>query len=150
MMKVVVQEEETGCGIAAVANILGKSYAEMREIANRLGIQAADTSLWSDTQYVRRMLDQAGVHTSAGETPFTSWDALPALALLAIKYHEENGKHFWHWVVFKRINHQCLVLDSASYLPCNIRTDFTEMQPKWYITVSSPAANQVDSLHLQG
>lgn len=150
MMKVVIQEEETGCGIAAVANILGKSYAEMRELANEMGIQAADTSLWSDTQYVRRMLSHAGVNTSAGEIPFTSWDALPSLALLAIKHHEENGKNFWHWVVFKRISDHYVVLDSASYLPCNIRTDFTAMQPKWYITVSNPAESQVNSSHIQG
>ncbi|PAU89121.1 hypothetical protein CK507_05485 [Pseudomonas sp. WN033] len=56
MHKPVVQEEVTGCGIASVANILGKTYAEMKAIANAMGIHASDTSLWSDTQYVRRLL----------------------------------------------------------------------------------------------
>ena len=80
MLKPVIQEESTGCGIAAVANILGKSYAQMKAIANAMGIDATDTSLWSDTQYVRRMLARAGVTTSADEIPFSSWDALPELA----------------------------------------------------------------------
>gem|GEM_PF-6025250 len=30
ILKPIVQEEATGCGIAAVANIVGKNYAEMK------------------------------------------------------------------------------------------------------------------------
>ncbi|PRB77547.1 hypothetical protein [Pseudomonas sp. MYb185] len=137
MLEPVVQEETSGCGIAAVANILGKTYAEMKAIANAMGIHAADESLWSDTQYVRRMLSSAGVQTSTDELPFASWDALPDVALLSIKHHQEEGRNFWHWVVFKRIDGRPLVLDSASYLPSNIREDFHAMQPKWFIEVKS-------------
>ncbi len=135
MLNPVIQEETTGCGIASVANILGKSYAEMKRIANAMDIHASDTSLWSDTQYVRRMLASEGVKSSDSEIPFESWHALPDLALLSIKHHQEDGRNFWHWVVFKRVDGQAVVLDSASYLPSNIRTDFEEMQPKWYIEV---------------
>lgn len=136
-MKPVVQEETSGCGIAAVANILGKSYSEMKAIANAMGIYAEDKSLWSDTQYVRRMLASAKVVTSADEIPFEAWEALPDLALLAIKYHQQEDRNFWHWVVFKRENGEAVVLDSASYLPANIRTDFDEMQPKWFVEVKN-------------
>lgn len=131
----VIQEEVTGCGIASVANIVGQSYADMKALANRLGIYATDKALWSDTQYVRRLLAQFGVKASAEEIPFSSWQELPDLALLAIKYHVEEGINFWHWVVFTREEGQPLVLDSASYLPSNIRRDFDEMQPEWYIEV---------------
>ncbi len=134
-MKPVIQEEKTGCGIASAANILGKTYSEMKEIANSMGIFAEDKSLWSDTQHVRNMLAKFGVKTSAIETPFESWDKLPNLALLAIKHHQENGKNFWHWVVFKREPNTYYVLDSAGYLSSNVRTDFSEMNPKWYIEV---------------
>ncbi|RRV03631.1 hypothetical protein EGJ28_23455 [Stutzerimonas xanthomarina] len=132
----VIQEESTGCGIASVANILGKTYSEMKVIANGMNIHASDESLWSDTQYVRRMLSNAGVKTSKSEVPFESWQALPDLALLSIKHHQEEDKDFWHWVVFKRIDGQPFVLDSASYLPSNIRQDFEAMQPKWFIEVN--------------
>ncbi len=135
MLQPVVQEEATGCGIASVANIVGKTYAEMKAIANVMGIYAQDTTLWSDTRYVRRMLSTSDVTTSTDEIPFESWDALPDLALLSIKHHQNDGKNFWHWVVFKRIDGQAVVLDSASYLPSNIRTDFNEMHPKWFIEV---------------
>ena len=134
-MKVVIQEETTGCGIASVANILSKTYSEMKAVANAMGIHASDKSLWSNTESVRRLLSSAGVKTSKEEIPFESWDALPNLALLAIKYHQEEGKNFWHWVVFKRLNGQPFVLDSANYLPSNLRQDFDAMHPKWFIEV---------------
>src|SRR5690606_19393052 len=112
----VIQEEDTGCGIESVANVLGKTYSEMKAVANSVGIQATDESLWSETQYVRRMLADAGVRTSPDERPFESWESLPDLALLSIKHHQDKGKNFWHWVVFKRVGGQAFVLDSASYL----------------------------------
>jgi len=135
MKNPVIQEETTGCGIASVANIVGRSYSEMKAIANNLGIFASDRSLWSDTQYVRRMLAEEGFQTSESEVPFSSWASLPDLALLSIKHHQEEGRAYWHWVVFKRENGQGVILDSASYLPSNIRTDFDVMHPKWYIVV---------------
>lgn len=100
VMKPVIQEEPTGCGIASVANILGKTYAEMKNIANAMGIYASDKSLWSDTQHVRQMLSASVVETSPSEVPFETWEKLPNLALLAIKYHQKDGCNFWHWVVF--------------------------------------------------
>jgi hypothetical protein len=129
------QEEITGCGIASVANILGKTYAEMKAVANSMGIYAEDKSLWSDTQYVREMLSNAGIVTSPDEIPFESWSSLPDLALLAIKHYREGGKNYWHWVVFKRVEGQEFVLDSANDLPSNIRTDFSAMRPRWFIEV---------------
>lgn len=139
MSSPVVQQETTGCGIAAVANILGKTYPEMKAIANRLGIYADDPALWSDTQYVRTLLNHAGIETSAEEIPFTLWDDLPNTALLAIKHYQEDGKDFWHWVVFQRIDGKAHVLDSAAYLDSNVRTDFFEMEPKWFIEVHKKA-----------
>ncbi|MGI1670268.1 MAG: hypothetical protein K6L74_08075 [Neptuniibacter sp.] len=135
-IKPVIQEETTGCGIAAVANILGKTYEEMKSIANTMGIYASDESLWSDTLYVRKLLAASGVKSSPEEIPFRSWSELPDLALLAIKHHQENGIYYWHWVVFKRQDGNAVVLDSASYLASNLRTDFEAMHPRWYISVT--------------
>ena len=136
MLKPVIQEEVTGCGIAAVANITGKSYPEMKQIANVMGIFASDKSLWSQTDYVRELLRSQKIQVSASETPFNAWNELPDCALLAIKHHQEEGKGFWHWVVFKRIDGMPYVLDSASYLDTNLRTDFAQMQPKWFIAIN--------------
>ena len=135
-MSVVIQEEVTGCGIASAANILGLSYAEVKAKANAIGIYATDEALFSDTEYMRRLLDTYGVKTSADESIFTSWEALPDIALLAIKHHYENSKPFWHWVVFKRTSTGGTVLDSAAYLDNNEITDCSAIKPKWYISVS--------------
>ncbi|MDP2549288.1 hypothetical protein [Oceanobacter sp. 4_MG-2023] len=135
-MGVIIQEEKTGCGIASVANIVGLPYTEVKAKANSIGIYADDDKLYSDTEYVRSLLNEYGVKTASVETPFESWGELPNLALLAIKYHEENGRPFWHWVVFERSLEESKVLDSAAYLTENIRTDFQTMEPKWFIEVT--------------
>lgn len=133
---VVRQEEMTGCGIASVANILGITYQEAKEQANALGIYAEDELLYSDTQYVRTLLSHYSMHSHSDETPFTTWQALPDLALLAIKHYQEAGQNFWHWVVFKRIEGQDWVFDSSMSLAKNLRDDLDQIQPKWFIPVN--------------
>ena len=132
----IIQEEETGCGIASVANIVERPYAEVKAKANTMGIFAEDEALYSDTEYVHRLLREYGIRASNVEVPFSSWASLPDEALLSIKYREENGRPYWHWVVFKRTPEGPVVLDSAAYLEENERTDFDSMQPKWFIEIS--------------
>jgi hypothetical protein len=54
MLKSFIQEERGECGIASVANILGRTYSAMKAIANAMEIYTDDKSLWSNTQYVRQ------------------------------------------------------------------------------------------------
>ena len=134
-MKPVIQEERTGCGIAACAALANVGYAEAKHIANGLGIRASDQTLWSDTGHVRKLLSAFRIKTAASETPVTSWAALPDKALLAIKWHLKHGKLFWHWVVFVRRGEDSFVLDSKKGLKSNIRRDFGRVKPKWFIEV---------------
>lgn len=132
-MKPVVQLERTGCGIASVAALAGMSYREMQRLANRLGIFADDPRLWSETDYVRRLLKEFGIKQARTEVPFTSWEVLPNLALLAVKWHRERGRPFWHWAVFWRGPYGPVVLDSKRELRNHVRTDFGRMKAKWFI-----------------
>ena len=134
-MKPVVQLERTGCGIASMATLAGVSYAQAKRVANRLGIFAEDPRLWSETDHVRRLLKEHGFRSTRIEVPFTSWEALPNLALLAIKWHEDGGRACWHWVVFWRGPRGPVVLDSKRALRRHVRTDFGRMRPKWCIPV---------------
>lgn len=143
-MKPVIQEEQTGCAIASSAAISGISYGEAKKIANGMGIYTEDSDLWSETNYIRRLLAKLGIQIGKKETPFTGWDSLPDCALLSIKWHLENDKPYWHWVVFIRDGSRKYVLDSKSSLKSNIRTDFRCMKPKWYIEVN---AYQKDRAH---
>ena len=134
-MRPVIQAETTGCGIASVAAVAGVSYAEAKKVANRLGIHAQDERLWSETAHVRSLLRHFGLRALNGERPFISWDELPGLALIAIKWHMQKDRPFWHWAVFVRDRQGRYVLDSKKALRHNKRTDFGRMKPKWYIEV---------------
>ena len=134
-MKPVVQLERTGCGIASVAALAGVSYRQAQCVANRLGIVADDPKLWSEVGYVRRLLKEYGIRPASTEVPFVSWEALPDLALLAVKWCKERDRTFWHWVVFWRGPLGPFVLDSQRALRRHMRTDFGRMKPKWFIPV---------------
>lgn len=135
-MKPVVQQEKTGCAIASSAAIADISYSKAKKLANSLGITAEDSTLWSSAKPVRAILKKLCITISASETPFSNWESLPDYALLAIKWHKENGIAYWHWVVFVRENEKAYVLDSKKALKSNIRTDFGRMKPKWFIAVN--------------
>ena len=136
-MKPVVQLERTGCGIASVAAVVGLSYRRTRAIADSLGIRAQDERLWSETRHVRRLLGHFRVKAGRSERPFRSWESLPDLALLSIKWHIERGRAHWHWVVFVRDDAGARVLDPKEGLRRNARTDFGRIKPKWYIRVGA-------------
>lgn len=138
-MHPVIQEESTGCGIAASATLAQISYEQARQRAAALGIHAGDTTLWSDTRHVRSLLLDLGWQTAPGETPFTDWSSLPDHALLAIRWRIEDGLPRWHWVTFVRDQGHALVLDSKKSLKNGRRTDFWRMQPKWFIAVEPNA-----------
>jgi hypothetical protein len=82
---------------------------------------------------VRRLLKKLGIGVSTTTHPFRSWASMPDRALLAIKWHRERRKAFWHWVVFERQNGKASVLDSKASLKHHRRTDFGRMKPKWYL-----------------
>jgi hypothetical protein len=91
-MKPVIQLERTGCGIAAVAAMAGVSYRQAQRTANQLGIFARDPKLWSETDHVRCLLKKYRLRPASTEQPFRSWNSLPNLALLTIKWHREQGR----------------------------------------------------------
>ena len=134
-MKIVIQEDEAGCGFAVVAMISGNSYSIIRELASGLGIYATDEKLYSSTTYVRALASELGIGLSKNKIDFTGWDSLPDVALLATKYTVEDCRQQWHWSVYDGVAKQ--VLDPASYLEKNNRTDFENINVEWYIEVTS-------------
>lgn len=134
-MKPIIQEESTGCAIASTALLAGVSYKKAKEVANGLGIYADDTALWSETNYIRKLLLHFKIESDKKETPFTNWSSLPDYALLSIKWRIEKEKPFWHWVVFVRENNEQFIYDSSTRLKTNIRKDFGRIKPKWFIGV---------------
>ena len=133
----VIQEDRTGCGLASVAAVAGVSYKQVKRVAGDLGIDVQDPQLWSDTKYVRTLLRHYGFPTASNTTPFKSWETLPPLALLAIKWHKINNDAFWHWAVSWRSPEGPVVLDPKQSLKKHVRTDFGRMKPKWFLALES-------------
>jgi hypothetical protein len=131
----VVQQDPTGCGIASVAALTGQKYTTVKKAAEQLGIDVSDARLWSETRHLRRLLAYYRVALGKTEETFTGWNALPARALLATKWHREKTGPAWHWVVFERTGTGARVLDSKRTLRRHRRTDFGRMKPKWFIRV---------------
>jgi len=135
-LKPVIQQEKTGCAIACCAALAGISYQQAKKVANETGIFASDKALWSETDYIRQLLKKFGIKAAQKENTFRSWSSLPDLALLSIKWHLENNKPYWHWVLFVRDDRGEFVLDSKKSLASNVRTDFGRIKPKWYIKIT--------------
>ena len=124
IMKPVVQEDKTECGFASVATLAGVSYRQVKTAAGQLGIDPQDLKLWSDTRYIRKLLASHGISVSRKITTFKSWDNLPPLALLAIKWHRRKNCAFWHWVVFYRGRQSPVVFDPKRELRTHRRNRF--------------------------
>ena len=137
-MKAVIQEETTGCAIACSAAIAGLNYQQAKQVANDLDIFADNESLWSSDASIRRLLTELGF-TTGEMTDFTVWESLPTLALLSTKWHLEDQTPYWHWAVFVRDTDQFYVLDSNASLSTNKRTDFENIEVKWFIPVHKKA-----------
>jgi ABC-type bacteriocin/lantibiotic exporter with double-glycine peptidase domain len=144
MMKPVIQEDSTGCGLASVATLAGVTYQHVKTVAGQLGIDVQDPQLWSDTTYVRKLLAHYGLSASRKTTTFKSWGNLPPRALLAIKWHKRNACAFWHWVVFYRGPQGPVVMDPKREPLTHCRTDFGRLKPKWFLTLTIPQSNDVD------
>ena len=143
MLTPVIQEDPTGCGLASVATVAGVSYHQVKKIAGKLDIDFQDPQLWSDTKYIRKLLSYYGFSVSRQRRPFTSWETLPSLAFLSIKWHKIHGCAFWHWVVFWRGPQGPVVLDPKRELRTNRRTDFGRIKPKWFLTLTHPQSHKI-------
>ena len=70
MMKPVIQEDRTGCGLASVATLAGVSYQHVKTVEGQLGIDVKDAKPWSDTQYFQKVLTSYGLSVSTQTTTF--------------------------------------------------------------------------------
>lgn len=134
-MKVVIQQHPEGCALACAAMLAGRTYDEIVDVAGQLGIHAGDKTLYGTTEPMRCLLAALKKSVASVETPFDTWNTLPGQALLATKWHLEEGAPLWHWVVFVRDENGPAVLDPAAYLDIHRRTDLSEINPKWFIEV---------------
>lgn len=114
-MKVVPQVDGTGCGIACIATLAGKSYEEVRSVAlDKLTFPRAGEFYTKTSDLV--ILGKAfGVSViSKRRKPFAGYDALPDFAILSKRIGGTNKK--WHWVVYVRTTNGEHILDPEEKL----------------------------------
>ena len=136
--KIVIQEDETGCGIACAAMLAGSTYHAAKKRAKNLGIFPDDENLYSDIHDLRTLLESYNIRIGK-KAPFRNWNTLPSTAIVAINYKTDLDSPSWHWAVFHRGDTGPVVLDPSRRLKRNVRTDLGKVKPAWYVPVGNPA-----------
>lgn len=117
-----LQRDDTGCGLAAVAMVTGSTYGEVKRQAIKRGLVKEGGSFITPPRVLRKLLGgRAGRARRAKH-----WDRLPDLAILGINYRPDENE--WHWVVFVRTARDAYVLDPWPRTKTNRRRDWGRMR----------------------
>ena len=98
--KRVAQEDRFDDALASVAILTGKSLADVRKLAEQLGLPKTGP-YWVDNDMVAKLLMNLGSLVASNYKEFASIDALPDVAILLVDYDEttEVGRHVvWHHI----------------------------------------------------
>jgi ABC-type bacteriocin/lantibiotic exporter with double-glycine peptidase domain len=136
MVRRILQEDTTGCGLACVAMVTGSTYAKVKAAAIRLGIAARGEPCYTVANDLARLMREFGMHPSK-EKMITSWPPLKHPSIVAINL-QKNGN--WHWVVYVPGDDGGHVFDPKKSIKTVRRTDFSRMRPRSYIPMRGAAA----------
>ncbi len=147
--RVVPQETRHDCQLAAVATITGKSLAEVWAAANSFGVPNIGTYYISEELLSKLFLNLGGLVASVWK-PFTSFDALPDVALLWVDARPEDPENTGRAVVFHHVRAIPDKWSSFSYLidvgqrdPAQqVVADYGRFVPVYYMSVAPKGAQQ--------
>ena len=140
--KRVPQEDRFDDALACVAILTGKSLADVRKLAEQLGLPKTGP-YWVDNDMVAKLLMNLGSLVASNYKEFASIDALPDVAILLVDYDEttEVGRHVvWHHIRGTKTQQAFhYVIDPASWIPeqQQVTTEFSHLKPAWYIEVTA-------------
>lgn len=133
-MKRVIQKDRTGCGLACIAMLAGRTYQEVRKAAVALNIEKAG-EFYTHAIHLKELGAVFNIHIPAKRwRVFRSWGELPDTALVAI--NPRDGGLYWHWVVFMRRDGSEFVLDPRESVKTERRTDFGRMRAARFLPVA--------------
>jgi len=136
-MKRILQEDGTGCGIACIAMITGRSYQQIKDELIKMPGYSAKGPFYTDASELRALAKSQGVSLIKRKRKFKEWKLVPNGSILAIRFKEKNSEQEWHWVVFNRINGREFVIDPKKSIKTDQRTDFGRIKAKWYLPIIS-------------
>lgn len=128
-----VQVDSTGCGIACVAMLTGKSYEYIKQVGLENDIFSTKKAFYTDTADIVKMLKILGIHSERGRK-VSNWDTIKSISIVGINYRESSDT--WHWVVYIPNEEEKYVLDPNKKIKTDKRTDFSRMKLRSYIPVN--------------
>lgn len=131
-MNRVIQQDNTGCGLACVAMVVGCTYEEIRTLAiDELGF---DTKGPFSTDYIdlRVMLAEYGYRLSR-YTPFSGYAPLSPLCIMGIERAGSGEED--HWVVHMKCGLDRYVLDPSLRVKSTQRRDWWRLSPISYANI---------------
>ena len=136
-----IQRDTTGCGLACVAMIAGKKYAEVKRKAIELGLVDSNGPFRTSCGELRMLVKAIGGEALIGRKA-TYWASLPDLAIAGINYREKKNE--WHWVVFVREGKDTYVLDPWHKIKTTKRRDFGRMRLRSCIPIHAQQGTPAD------
>lgn len=130
MVRRILQEDSTGCGLACVAMVAGTSYAKVKAIAIRLGIAGERPPYYTSAKNLSMLMRELGLRSSK-ERMLSDWKAFSSPSIVGINFNEKHRT--WHWVVYVPSADGGYVLDPKKVIKSARRTDFSRMRPRSYI-----------------
>jgi ABC-type bacteriocin/lantibiotic exporter with double-glycine peptidase domain len=105
-IRLVRQLDETGCGIACLAMIIGKSYQEAKaQLSEQLNWTARKTNFRTRAPELMVFLKNCGITAKSGKFP--GWDKLDGTALVGVNPFEGG----YHWVLVVKDATRFLIID---------------------------------------
>ncbi len=92
------QKFTTSCGVAVVGMFARVSHDD----AMRIMFPTPRRVYYTHYTDIKRALDHFGVEHGGRFRRFDSWDEIPSTSLAKVKWKGENGRFFFHWVIFQR------------------------------------------------
>ena len=136
MVRRILQEDNTGCGLACVAMVAGTSYAKVKAVAIRLGIATKRPPYYTSAKHLSMLMRELGLRSSK-ERMLSGWKSFSAPSIIAINLDKKGN---WHWVVYVPSADGGYVLDPKKVIKSVRRTDFSRMRPRSYIPMLRAAA----------
>lgn len=135
-VKRILQLDGTGCGIACVASLAGRSYTEVKKEGIAREILDKGGPYYTECRHLRQLLQAFGFKSWRGRY-VSKWTSITGLAIVGINPRKSGN---WHWVLYVPTSHGGFVRDPRKAVKRARRTDFEKMRLHSYIPLSHPAA----------
>ena len=129
-IKHVWQQDKTGCGIAIVAMVAGKTYKQIRRKALKEGI-VKETCFGTTVKSIKQLLSFYKIEGQRMKS-FYKWRDIPTTAIASTSFTSDG---WWHWVLYVKTDKETFLYDPWDNKGKK-RKHFNGLQLGQYMTIS--------------